>query len=722
MKTKKMLEKLSFKAVAVLIGIVVCIITFAFSYRSDLVNAEKHISSIVNYIGNQCTAYNVTNLSSETESLMRIMESAQQVDRDIAYDRRITHRDVPEEKLLKQYAEELYLTGIVVLNSDGEVEAKYLSDELTMKDLKPYLEKDAALDVTEYPQKNYAARNVLPDGSFLDLSTAGRTGTKGVIAAYYHTRSEYIGTYTLRFQNLLEGYTLERDGIIAITKGNIIVASNEESLVNKNVDDVPVLREIEGNEGENIVNVKDADTGELPHYFGMLNRGRDYYVYAYMPEREVFETAPLNMLIALIFYILLIMLIQLMRWKSLQGYHQVQIKQEKQYQEKLVEAAKQAEAANAAKTVFLQRMSHDIRTPINGILGLIEIGEYYSDDLEKQEECRDKIREASKLLLDLVNEVLDMGKLESGEIFLEERPFNLLQLMDETVGSANRSAKERGITIYRGEWDIPHPCLVGSSLYLKRLQMNILTNAVKYNKENGEIHLSCKEILCEEDEVWIEFICADTGIGMSEEFKKHIFEPFTQEEMNARSRYGGSGLGMSIAKSLVDKMGGKIRFESKQDVGTTFYITIPFKICRTPILPEKEEEKKEISLQGMHILVAEDNELNMEIAEFLLESNGASVTKAYDGKEAVDIFAGSPVGGFDVILMDIMMPNLDGYQACREIRELPRVDAKRIPIIAMTANAFTEDRQEAYDCGMNEHLAKPLDGKKLLETVSKYYK
>lgn len=718
MKTNSMLEKLSFKAVAVLIGIVVCIITFAFSCRSDLVNAEKHISSIINYIGNQCAAYNVTNLSSETRSLLRIMEGVQQVNRNIAYDR----REIPEEELLKQYAEELYLTGIVILNSKGEVEAKYLSDELTIEDLKPYLEKETVLNVAEYPQKNYASRNVLPNDSFLDLSTEGCIGVKGVIAAYYHTRNDYIGTYTLTFQNLLEGYTLERDGIVAITKGNVIVASNKEDLVNKNVDDVPVLREIEGNEEEHIVNVKDAGRRGLPHYFGMLNRGRDYYVYAYMPEREVFETTPRNMLIVLILYILVVMLIQLMRWKSLQGYQQVQIKQEKQYQKKLVEAAKQAEAANAAKTVFLQRMSHDIRTPINGILGLIEIGEYYSDDLEKQEECRDKIRESSKLLLDLVNEVLDMGKLESGEIFLEERPFNLLQLMDETVGSANRSAKERGITIYRGEWDIPHPCLVGSSLYLKRLQMNILTNAVKYNKENGEIHLSCKEILCEEDEVWIEFICADTGIGMSEEFKKHIFEPFTQEEMNARSHYGGSGLGMSIAKSLVDKMGGKIRFESKQDVGTTFYITIPFKICQAPILTEMEEEEKSISLQGMHILVAEDNELNMEIAEFLLESNGASVTKAYDGKEAVDIFAGSPVGGFDVILMDIMMPNLDGYQACREIRELPRVDAKRIPIIAMTANAFTEDRQKAYDCGMNEHLAKPLDGKKLLETVSKYYK
>ena len=718
MKTNSMLEKLSFKAVAVLLGIVVCIATFVISSRSDLVNAEKHISSVVNYIGNQCATYNVTNLSSETKSLMRIMEGAQQVDRNIAYD----SRDIPQEKLLKQYAEELYLTGIVILNSKGEVEAKYLSDELTIEDLKPYLEKETVLNVAEYPQKNYAARNILPDGSFLDLSTEGRTGVKGVVAAYYHTKNDYIGTYTLTFRNLLEGYTLERDGIVAITKGNVIVASNEEDLVNKNVDDVPVLREIEGNEDEHIVNVKDAGTRGVSHCFGMLNRGRDYYVYAYLPEREVFETTPRNMLIVLIFYILVIMLILLMRWKSLQGYQQVQIKQEKQYQKKLVEAAKQAEAANAAKTVFLQRMSHDIRTPINGILGLIEIGEYYSDDLEKQEECRDKIRESSKLLLDLVNEVLDMGKLESGEIFLEERPFNLLQLMDETVGSANRSAKERGITIYRGEWDILHPCLVGSSLYLKRLQMNILTNAVKYNKENGEIHLSCKEILCEEDEVWIEFICADTGIGMSEEFKKHIFEPFTQEEMNARSHYGGSGLGMSIAKSLVDKMGGKIRFDSKQDVGTTFYITIPFKICQAPILTEMEEEEKSISLQGMHILVAEDNELNMEIAEFFLESNGAIVTKAYDGKEVVDLFIASSVGGFDVILMDIMMPNMDGYQACREIRELPRADAKTIPIIAMTANAFTEDREKAYACGMNEHLAKPLDGKKLLKTVSKYYK
>lgn len=371
-------------------------------------------------------------------------------------------------------------------------------------------------------------------------------------------------------------------------------------------------------------------------------------------------------------------------------------------------------------------MSHDIRTPINGILGLVEIGDHYAQDMQKQAECRRKIHNSGRLLLDLVNEVLDMGKMESGEVFLEEVPFSLPKLLEEVTDSFYRSAAEHSIVLHKEGLELPHPKLIGSPLHLKRLLMNIQGNAVKYNRENGEIWVKCREIRCEGQTAWIEFQCADNGIGMSEEFQKHIFEPFAQEKIHARASYGGTGLGMSISKSLVDAMGGTICFDSKQGVGTTFYITLPFRICDAPQAAEAQQSQEPqeaqaaISLSGMRLLLAEDNELNMEVAAFLLENSGAIVTKAWNGKEALDIFAASPRDSFDVILMDVMMPVMDGYEAAAAIRELPRVDAQTTAIIAMTANAFTEDRQKAYESGMNEHLAKPIDKEELLRTIVKY--
>ena len=378
---------------------------------------------------------------------------------------------------------------------------------------------------------------------------------------------------------------------------------------------------------------------------------------------------------------------------------------------------------NVAKTEFLQRMSHDIRTPINGIRGMVKIGDHYDTDMEKQAECRKKIWEASGLLLELVNEVLDMGKLESGEIVLESRSFQIIDLAEEIQQVLEKTAAERGIQLIRKDWTVPHPYLIGSPLHVKRLLMNILSNAVKYNKEKGTVTLSCREIKCTKDMVWIEFICADTGIGMSEEYQKHLFEPFTQENEGSRSTYSGTGLGMAITKSLVDKMNGTIRFESQKDVGTTYYITIPFKRdLEGRAQAENTPVSEKHSLNGMSVLLAEDNELNMEIAQFLLENAGAVVTPVWNGQEALEAFQKTGDGTYDAILMDIMMPVLDGYQAAQAIRALPRPDAKKVPILAMTANAFAEDRKRAMQAGMNEHLAKPIQAEVLVDTLMKYKK
>ena len=711
---KRSWELLSLRTITLLIGLLACIAVFSASAKTDMDNAKKHLSSIVKYVSNQCVTYNITNLSSETRSLMRIMESVQQIDRNLSHD-----RQKPNDALLTQYADTLYLTGILYLTPDGRVEAK--NGDVNVSEL---LEK-SILNVAEHPEKIYAARVNMPDGSYLDLAATGLTDYPGLVVAYSQTPKRYIDNYTLSFQNILEGYNLNSDGVIAIAEGNIIAASNDDSLVGQNVMDVDVLKGMADAGEEKLCLIK-PDEKNWRYYCGVLARGRDYYVYAYLPEREIFQITPRNMLIALALYAVMILLAQVIHWKSVQRYQKEQIEQEKIYQEKLIEEAEKAEHANRSKTIFLQRMSHDIRTPINGILGLVEIGDHYAQDMQKQAECRRKIHNSGRLLLDLVNEVLDMGKMESGEVFLEEVPFSLPKLLEEVTDSFYRSAAEHSIVLHKAVLELPHPKLIGSPLHLKRLLMNIQGNAVKYNRENGEIWVKCREIRCEGQTAWIEFQCADNGIGMSEEFQKHIFEPFAQEKIHARASYGGTGLGMSISKSLVDAMGGTICFDSKQGVGTTFYITIPFRICDAPQAAEAQQSQEPqaaqaaISLSGMRLLLAEDNELNMEVAAFLLENSGAIVTKAWNGKEALDIFAASPRDSFDVILMDVMMPVMDGYEAAAAIRELPRADAQTTAIIAMTANAFAEDRQKAYESGMNEHLAKPIDKEELLRTIAKY--
>lgn len=708
---------------AALVGILLMLVVFVTSTNADMAEAQQHLSDTVNYIRKQCATYSSLNLASETKSLLRIAESVQQVDRDIRHERAL-YGSEPDEEALARYADNLYLTEVLLLDEDGTVRTHYCSDGFEPAEIADELKKTAVLDTAQHPEKTYAARLDCSDGSYVDMAVIGRSDGQGLIAACYHTPAAYVESYSLSFQNLLSGYSIENDGTIVVASGDTVVASNNESLIGAKTDDIAALLHIREKAIDGrLVHVSNESGGPINQIFGVIDRGRDYYVYAYMAERSVFGGTPRKLLLAMIGYAFALLLLQIAGWKMERKYREEQIRREQDYQRQLMESARRAESANVAKTEFLQRMSHDIRTPINGIRGMVEIGNYYKEDAEKQAECRKKIWDASGLLLELVNEVLDMGKLESGEVVLEERPFHLPQLLDEICATVERSAAERGITIERRLQELPHPDLIGSPLHLKRLLMNLLSNAVKYNKDNGHITITCREVRCDTIGAWIEFICADTGIGMSKEFQEHLFEPFVQENNDARSTYGGTGLGMAITKSLVEKMGGTISFESERGVGTTYYVMLPFKVDETPGVQVREEsDGSDISLAGMHLLVAEDNDLNMEIASFLLENAGATLTKAENGEQAVDLFSASQVGEYDAILMDVMMPVLDGYAATRAIRALDRSDAKSVPIIAMTANAFPEDRRKALDAGMNEHLTKPLEPAPLLKTLRRYLK
>ena len=697
-----------------IVGCVIVVLTVLFvSIKVETNNVKNRIHSTIEYIRDQYSMYNSFNDAVEAKSLVRMVEKVQQTARNFKADDQAL-----EKEHLKQYAGEQKLTGIIVLNDKDQQIAQYHMGSRFQKVMDYVMEKETLRDVKKYPQKSYMARIDLKNGGYIDLASYGRIDAKGTIIGYQYIKAEYAKNSELTIKNVLAGYKQENDGTIVITNGNDIIASNDKKLINTKAQNNPVVNEIR----------KSVKSGQfaviqngIKRYFTSLDKGRNYYIYMYAEDRNLVKTLTSNIGIALILYGIFVTILMTIKAKSNQQYELIQKQREEEYKKELEKSAREAKKANIAKTEFLQRMSHDIRTPINGIRGMVEVGDYYKDNLVKQAECRKKIWEASGFLLELINEVLDMGKLESEEVILEERSFNFFGLFKEIRMVIEKQAKERGIQIVVHKYRVIHENLIGSPLHVKRVVMNILTNAIKYNKDNGKIIMEFQEVQEDQDTVRIQFKCKDTGIGMSESFQKKIYEPFAQEKAWARTVYGGTGLGMPITKSLVEKMGGTISFESEQDVGTTFDIEIPFQIDHNKQCEEhKKKEVKETSIKGVNVLLAEDNELNMEIAEFVLESAGAKVIKAFNGEEALEIFKASEQGEIDVILMDVMMPVMDGLEAARYIRRSNKENARDIPIIAMTANAFTEDRRRVLEAGMNEHLAKPLESEVLIEMIAKY--
>ena len=701
-----------------LIGICVSAVSLFYFFQAEKAEAEKRMVEIVNYVKVQCSTYTHYNESSESKSLLRAIESARQMSTNI--DMEIENGGQLSEDFLKENLQTLWVDGILVLDTEGRTECEYSMDESLTSEITEYLQKDIIMDFAGYEERSYSERFTREDGSHIDIAACARKDAPGIVAIYYYTSPEFARNYTLTIQGLLNGYSTQKDGTIIVADEGIIVASNDESLLRQNTADNEVVQAMKKHtDSQHIYHLRKEGTG----CYGIMLKQCDYYIYAYLPDTEVFHNLPLSMIGVISLYFLMFSIFWFWTYRTNLAHRKQEQEKDEKYKAELLIAAKKAEAANEAKTEFLQRMSHDIRTPINGIRGLVNMADHYAEDMEKQTEFRTKVKEASNLLLELVNDVLDMSKLESGEIVLEEIPFNLSSISREVFVVIEQMAAEQNIRVVWEKKEITHRDFIGSPGYVKRVMMNILSNAVKYNKENGQIYISCVEIPSEQPEMTtMEFVCRDTGIGMAEEFQKHIFEPFAQEHTGSRAKFAGTGLGMAISKKLVEEMGGTITFESEKGVGTTFVIRVPFKIDPDADKREEQKEVSEKSIKGLHILLAEDNELNMEIAEFVLQNEGAEVTKAWNGQETVELFRKSESGEFDVILMDIMMPVLNGYEAARRIRSLDREDAKKIPIIAMTANAFTEDRIRAKEAGMDEHVAKPVDAELLIKVIHKLVK
>ena len=701
-----------------LIGICVAVVSLFYFFHVEKAEAEKRMVEIVNYVKVQCSTYTHYNESSESKSLIRAIESARQMSTNIKTEKE--NGGHLSRDFLKESLQTLWVDGIIILDKDGKTDCEYSRDESLTNEIMEYLQKDIIMDFAGYEERTYSERFNRKDGSHIDIAACARKDAPGIVATYYYTSPEFARNYTLTIQGLLNGYSVQKDGTIIVADEGSIVASNDESLLGQNTTDNEVVQAMKKHtDSQHIYHLKKKGIG----CYGIMLKQSDYYIYAYLPDNEVFHNLPLSVISVIFLYFLMFSIFWFWTYRTNLAHRKQEQEKDEKYKEELLIAAKKAEAANEAKTEFLQRMSHDIRTPINGICGMVHMADYYADDMEKQTEYRTKVKEASNLLLELVNEILDMSKLESGEIVLEEIPFNLSSISREVLAVIEQMAAEQNIRIVWEKKEITHRDFIGSPGYVKRVMMNILSNAVKYNRENGHIYISCMEIPAGQPGMTtMEFVCRDTGIGMTEEFQKHIFEPFAQEHTGSRTKFAGTGLGMPIAKNLVEKMGGAITFESEEGTGTTFVIRVPFKIDMNADKREKQKDVSEKSIKGLHILLAEDNELNMEIAEFMLQNEGAEVTKAWNGQEAVELFRKSKPGEFDVILMDIMMPVMNGYEATKKIRSLDREDAKMIPIIAMTANAFTEDRLRAKEAGMDEHIAKPVDGKLLINIIYKLMK
>ena len=696
----------------VLLGVCIIFSSAFYLFQTQKDEAEAKLVKIANYVKVQCSTYTHYNEASESKSLLRTIESCRQLQTNIQS--QVGAGKPIDPAFLKNNLSTLWLDGILVLDESGNIESSYSTDDTMLKQVHTYIRKDIVLDYMNNPERTYSQRIELDDGSHFDVATCARSDARGIVVSYYYTSAYFAQNYNLTLQNLLKGYSTKSDGTILVCDEGSIIASNDRSLLHASTKNNEVVQLLKKNrDSQHIYHFNNKGSG----YYGIMLKQSNYYIFAYIPDHVVFEGAFTKLVVILLVYILFVLVLRYIGYRNNRIRQVKDQEKEKAHQEELLKAAKKAEAANVAKTEFLQRMSHDIRTPINGIIGMVEVGDHYSDNIEKQADCREKIKGASNTLLELVNEVLDMSKLESGEIVLEEVGFNINKLSDETIVMLEELAKERNIQIVEEEKRITHPYLIGSPTHVKRVLMNVLSNAIKYNRDNGFIYVSYKELDSNHsNSTVIEFTCRDTGVGMSKEFQNKIFEPFAQEHMGSRSKYVGTGLGMPIAKSLVEKMGGSIAFTSQEGVGSQFVIRIPFKIDEEH-KNERVKKSASASIEGLSVLLVEDNELNMEIAKFIIENEGAKVTCATNGKEAVDIYKNASES-FDIILMDIMMPEMDGYEATRMIRKMD----VNIPIVAMTANAFMEDKMKAKKAGMNAHVSKPLDKDILIQVIVKLCK
>ena len=708
-----------------LAGLIFLAIVCAMSVESSRRDAKNRVDGVIEYIGEQCRRYDDLAAEERTKSLVRIIDQTQEFRRDLSYE-----DFAVDQSTLERYIENQRLTGMIVTDETAGTHYAYGEDGKTYEDWQDILAKYPGL--SDVPMKSCTDRLFSDDGKYCyDYAIMARNDVKGIILCYQRQDTDSVIGTQLSIRTLLSGYEFETDGIVAVTDGTTIIASNETRWNDMRAEDCDLVRKVRESDKARSFLAVSSDDGR---YFATRGESQNYYIYVFCTYRSVYMWHRILMLYAVVFYLILVACVFAVRHKVIASGRREMQERETEYRNEYDRLESDARVANNVKTDFLRRMSHDIRTPINGIRGMLDIADYYADDLQKQQECRDKIREASGYLLELVNDILDMSKLESGEIVWKDEPFDLRQVLREITSITKLQAAERNIDFSVVEDNIVHAKLIGSTVLLKRICFNLIGNALKYNKENGWLRVSCNEIAFDGESGEYEFVCADSGIGMSEEFQKRMYEPFAQEDPSFKNFYSGSGLGLAIVKKLVDALDGTIDVQSTRGVGTTFTVRLRFKTDKEAANGNADTAKEIVSatekaagaaqdkkpLAGVKILLAEDNELNLEIARFMLTTAGAQVDEVYNGRAALDTYLASEEGYYDVLLMDVMMPVMDGITATKLIRASKRKDASSLPIFAMTANAFSEDIVRVREAGMNEHCPKPLNRDKLIAMILKY--
>ena len=784
-KQKRARANSIFWTVSLTVGVLLFSLVFVVSKHQDELDCKERLVTTFEFFKTQTSAYSKYNDTAVAKSLVRESAAVHALERDCTLD--------ASEAELQQYTETLWMTGVALLDPTGSLISEYTEDGVGYEAIRDGLPEIASLGLVDAPDKTYVKRVELRDGSFVDVALHAFSTGDGILLAYRHTKEAFAQKSVLSVQTLLDGYDMNTVGTFLLVRSNVVEASNDPAMIGVDVTSHAMLRRIRAtNQSEKLTYVLD---GRGAKYYGMYTHGRDFVLYAYVPARNIYRSMMPNLAAMLILYSVMLAVVQGLRWNAEQKYRQREAAAEHAYKEALEKknheleiAVQQEAAANRAKRDFLFNMSHDIRTPMNAIIGYTTLAETNLTQPVKVADYLRKISTASQHLLSLINDVLDMSRIESGRVVLEQKPVHLPTLVQDVQDIIQSNVTAKGLSFTVDLAGVRDEDVVADPLRLQRILLNILSNAVKFTPSGGSITLrvveksSAGETLPANPDGRAasgvsegaggsisvgpagpgsdgagestsmeaagavssgagestsmatagtasngapvrygdyEFYVRDTGIGMSAEYQKHIFEQFSREETSTVSKTEGTGLGMPITKRLVEMMDGSIDLLSVQGQGTEFTVHLRLPLCGAP---KKETPGPRPAFAGMRLLVVEDNELNMEITTTVLEEAGFVVDQAVNGQAALEKIATAAPGQYALVLMDIQMPVMDGYEATRRIRALPDPAKAQIPIVAMTANAFAEDRENALAAGMNEHIAKPFDIHTLLWKLAEILK
>lgn len=700
MRKKRRSNKLMYIGIAIA-GLLSLLGVALIGANSAIHTAERTAERTQQYLREQCISYQDIIAADRVKSLVRLTEQAQELtDRD-----RLKGRARSNEGLA-EYAQQQRISCVLVLNDALEPVYSYGVD-MDWSDL--YTDESVS-NVMQYPEKIFA-RRLTRDGVVYDVAAAARTVEPGMVFCVRRQSSAVIASYHASIESLLAGYeTLLNEKIYTyITDGEKVIGSSDNGQWNLPVDSVPLITALEQADSDSSLTRLDCDGT----FFGMRRMYQEYSLYVFLPADFVF-TQTKNMLIsafgvyaaAAVAVAVVLLLARLSRDRK---------RRELAYQKQLEKEVERATAADQAKTHFLRSMSHDIRTPINIIMGMLEIIGRNPEDVTLVQSCREKAQIAARYLLALVNDVLTLNRPKQEA--LGKTPYCLTSELREMLDISRAQAEIAGVALTVMDLTLEHERFTGDPLYMRQICQNIIGNAIKYNHPGGWVRCSFRESRDADGVCRLKFVCEDNGAGMSETFQRHMFEAFAQENSDKGSLFGGVGLGLAVVKKLVDERGGTIQVDSVVGQGTRFRVVLP--MMPSEAEPEAALPGAAASIAGRRLLVAEDNELNREIAVYLLQEAGAVVDQAADGKEAVEMFAASAPGTYDAVLMDVMMPELDGLAATRAIRGMDRSDAQ-LPIIAMTANLFDEDVAAFLAAGMDAHIPKPLEAGQMIKTIAEW--